>query len=273
MSGLASEKPAPNATVPGVFIGKGMSVSIPVGGFSITANPDGTFGGSISIHLAYDVTPLWLEAALRHVHRAAAARDEIAKVWPGVDEDAKHAALESQAEASMQAIVAAATAVDGFYAATKECVLIDKTLVAKWRRGRTPRYAQIAEVFKRAYAIKEPAKVRQMLAELYRFRDWSVHPPASASPPVEYPGLNVKTDWRFLAFRHENAIGALRLAVSIISELATKPRQKWKPLKVYANGVSARVADVTKAFEVVWVTHKSVTAEGADAEQYPVQGA
>ena len=83
----------------------------------------------------------------------------------------------------MQAVVAAAIAVDALYAVLQGHVQIPEELLKKWRERRTARYSQVAEIIRRAFNLKRNG-VRQLLENLkkiYRLRDLAVHPPGKGS--------------------------------------------------------------------------------------------
>jgi hypothetical protein len=110
-----------------------MTVGIPAGGFSLSIGDDGNINGNLMLHVRFDVCPTWIELSLRHLAAANVARANRQAAWAGTDEEAKAAALEQEVEASMQAIMAAAIAVDAFYAIIQPHVDLPLTLVERWR--------------------------------------------------------------------------------------------------------------------------------------------
>src|SRR2546426_8136310 len=113
----------------GVFISRGMTVAIPPGGLVISLDEAGNPVGNLNLHVHFDVCPTWLEIALRHLEEAKANRLLRIEAWKGTDEDAKAAALEREFEASMQAIMAAAIAIDAFYAVMQTKAELADTLI------------------------------------------------------------------------------------------------------------------------------------------------
>ena len=109
--------------MPGIFISRGMSITIP--SFSICIRDDVQLEGDpITLHVRFDVCPTWIEVAKRHLDNALNAKDRRNEVWCGKDEDAKAKALEAEFESTMQAIMAAAIAWDAVYAVLREHVVI-----------------------------------------------------------------------------------------------------------------------------------------------------
>jgi hypothetical protein len=220
----------------GVFIGKGMNVSVPVGGLQISMGPSGGLQGSVRLQLHFDVVPSWTALALKHL--ADAHNDKLARqqAWNASVEDDKGHTLEREFQSSMQAIMASAIALDAFYAALQDKVKIDQTLRDKWRANRTARYAQIAEVIRMAFELKPKgsAAMRNYLKETYRLRDLAVHPSADLKDPILHPELGVGVEWRFFYFRFDRALLVVRGAVETIHELVTTGTPANGSIKNYA---------------------------------------
>jgi hypothetical protein len=185
------------STVPGgVLITRGMSLRIPAGGLTIGLGEPGQPEMSVVLHVSLDVYPHWLEIALSHLEAAEIARNEALAAWRGGDQERKVRALEAEFTASMQCVVAAAIAVDSFYARVKRHISLPDAVVSAWRTNRTARYRQIAEVLRRAFLIgpRTVAQVRRHLKELFKWRDWSVHPSAEFDKPLWHQDLQVGTE-------------------------------------------------------------------------------
>jgi hypothetical protein len=143
----------PGAMV-GVFVSKGMTIGIPAGGLKIAIDSQGKMTGTLTPHVRFDVGPTWIQLALRHLGDAKAKQDLRVAAWSGVDENQKSDSLEQEFEASMQAIMAAAIAVDSFYSSIRTQVDLPPSIADKWRVKRTARYSQVTEVLKRAFHLK-----------------------------------------------------------------------------------------------------------------------
>jgi hypothetical protein len=77
----------------GVFISKGMTVSIPVGGLKLSVNDEGKITGSCSLHVHFDVCPNWLNLASRHLADANEMRLARIAAWQSIDETTRGASL------------------------------------------------------------------------------------------------------------------------------------------------------------------------------------
>jgi hypothetical protein len=170
----------------------------------------------------FDVCPSWAGISLRHLQDAKQRRVGRQLAWDGTNEQEKAGALELEFVASMQAIMAAAIAIDAFYSIVKEHVVLSKSLVERWRKNRTARYSQVTEVLRRAFHLKPTATagLRHNLKEIYRLRDLAVHPSGQIEAPMKHPELNVGVEWRFAYFRAHNAELIVNAATWILWDLA-----------------------------------------------------
>lgn len=240
----------------GIFVSRGMRLSIPPGGLVIHA--DGT--SNLSLHVRFDVCPTWCQLALRHAAEAERFAGERAVTWAGTDEDAKAAALEREFESSMQAIIAAAISIDAFYANLKDHLIVAvptlrrSARVTQWLRRifrsrnprRAPRHAQIAEAIRRAFRLKKEgtAVLKNNLQQLFHFRDLAVHPSGEIQAPILHPELNVAMEWRFVFFRAQNARMAADISSAALWDLTHNGNAANAPIKDYATTLAARMDEL-----------------------------
>ena len=206
----------------GIFISRGMTVAVPPGGLTIGIGTNGSSTSNVILHVRFDVCPTWTELALRHLADAKARRTAREIAWAGTNEEDKAASLEREFEASMQAIMAAAIALDAFYSLMQTHVQLPPSLVTRWRTKRTARYSQVTEILRRAFHLKPEgtAVLRQNLKEIYRLRDLAVHPSGKIEAPILHPEINVGVEWRFAYFRAHNAELIVNAATRILWDLA-----------------------------------------------------
>jgi hypothetical protein len=221
----------------GIFISKGTTITIPIGGLSIFFGGEGAPKTDIKVHVVFDVCPSWLEIALDHLSVAKTCNVARNAAWESNDGDAKGATLEREFKASMQAIVAAATAIESFYATTRKKINIDEALAMKWREKKIARYSQVCEVLRLAFQLKpENLKIlRGILKQIYQFRAYAVHPSSSPTEAVLHPELKVGVEWRFVAFRYENVLPLVRATMEIIGQLVTDGKSANEEVKKYAD--------------------------------------
>jgi hypothetical protein len=228
----------------GIFISRGMTITIPQGGFSISIDQNGTSASEVTFHVHFDVSVTWCELAVAHATNAKACQSAREAAWSAGDANAQSSTLEREFEASMQAAMAAAIAIDAFYAVILTHIHLPDKLAEQWRIKRTPRYAQATEVLRRAFRLK-PAGVkllRQLLKEIYRFRDLAVHPSGKIQAPILHPELNVGVEWRFAFFRASNAEALVDAATGIIWDLTRNGKPINDGVCSYSETVKERLA-------------------------------
>ncbi len=149
----------------------------------------------------------------------------------------------------MQAIMAAAISWDALYAILREHVTIPPAMAEKWRRGRTARYTQVAEIVRRAFLLKPKGAslLRSNLKALYSYRDMAVHPSGKIAAPLLHPELDVGMEWRFVYFRARNAEIAVLGAAGMLWDLATNGRSNEAKITEYQKTLLARLREVFPA--------------------------
>ena len=200
---------------------------------SISFNSDGEIVGSNMTPLVrFDVTFAWLAIAEKHLDQASNESTKQVDIWIGDDNEAKSACLEGEFSASMQAIMAAAIAIDAFYAVVKDLIDIPEETENSWTRNRTARYIRVTEVLRLAFRFdRTNTKIlKDNLNQIYRFRDMVVHPKGDYSSAVHRPDLNVSLVWQFTAFSFSNADPIVKEARHIVTECMHSTKAKTDAL-------------------------------------------
>jgi hypothetical protein len=215
----------------GVYVSH--ATQLRISGIQISIGKDGsTDTGEPKTHLLTWMFVYWMEISLEHLQQAELAHAQLLEKWvPGEPaEGSKH--LRDEFSSSMQCINAAAIAVDAFYAAIKNVAPISEEEISRWKAKKTSRPKQIAEVIRRSFGMKQSkvAALQQNLIELFKWRDWGVHPPADLEVPTPYPELSVSTEWRFVAYTASNARIALEYVLKLIIESLSRPKDKYPDL-------------------------------------------
>jgi hypothetical protein len=218
--------------MPGVFLSDGMSLRIPAGGLTIAVGNDGAPSAStLRFEVMLDVWPFWLDVALEHAASAVRARSrlEALALRSGTDTLEKHHAdpLVRECKAGMVAISAAAFALDNFYAVVQPFCPGFAELRKEFERAGTARHAQISETLRRTFQVraKEVRRLGATIEEIFKYRNWAVHPPAEFREPVRHDLFNVGVEWRFVAFRATNAVAVTRNSTSLIDQCVNSPRR------------------------------------------------
>jgi hypothetical protein len=227
-------------------------MSLKLSGIKIVFRGDGTIEAPpVQPSVSLDMFVYWLEIALQHLLAADQAHLEVIATWERPKDEGRGRALESEFAASMQSITAAAIAVDAFYAMTKDYLRIAPEEIAAWRSNGTPRPKLIAEVIRRGYQVgPEGFKLmRDRLIDLFKWRDWSVHPPAGFKEPILYDELAVSTEWRFVAFRFHNATALVGFALSLVAQALEHPREEFQDLKKHCERSRSLLAPAVDQWE------------------------
>lgn len=231
----------------GIFIKRGMTVGIPAGGLKFSFGPDGKMKGDLTLHAHFDVCPVWLELAARHLREATEHRAARIAAWASNDADAKGETLQKEFESSMQAIMAAAIAIDAFYSVVSAKMEIPADLKKKWRNNRTSRYVQISEVLRQAFGLKPKGTkaLRGNLKEIFRYRDLAIHPRGKLENPILHPELGVGVEWRFAYYRAENAQLIVDAAQSMIVDLIMRGKPTKNEIQKYAESLQKLIPNCT----------------------------
>jgi hypothetical protein len=234
-------------TVPGIFISDGTSVRIPEGGLRLTL-PRGddlpVETPSLTLELALDMWPHWLDVAIDSADAARSARSDLmaAVAAEALDGQAKGRVLERECKAAMVAMAAAGIALDNFYAVIQAYVPRFGELQVHFDQARTPRHSRISETMRRTFKVSQGGakQLRDTVKELFTYRDWAVHPPAGFRPAIRHDFLDEGVEWRFVAFRASNAVAAAWAATSIIDQCLHAPRASNEALAKWCAGHTER---------------------------------
>ena len=222
----------------------------------------GKVAGSLTVHIGLDLCPIWAQIALDHARRAQGLRGRVMAAWQGTDDSVLGDALIAEFTTSMQCIVAAGVAVDALYAAIKDRTSVPESLLDTCQRNRTARYKQVGEVLRRAFHVspRYAVGIRAAIREIYKYRDWAVHPPAQASAPARHPALGLNTEWRFVAFSYPNAWHLTRAAISLAWQAANRTDVP-KDLHDYCQSLRSLLAPVVSEWEASFGSLSAPTVE------------
>jgi hypothetical protein len=217
------------------FVSRAIPVASPAGGVVISIAENLRPASGKPHHGHFDICPIWLELAIRHLSDAQVARRARVAAWKGTDEGSRSGALEWEFEASMQATMAAAIAVDAFCVAVEARVRPPQPLVEHWREMDVPRGEQVADILRIAFSLtaRQASNLRQNLGEIFRFRDLAIDPSTRSDAPILHPELRVGVEWRFAFFQCENALLIVNAALRLVRELTASGKPKDADLQAY----------------------------------------
>jgi len=226
-----------------------MSLRIPAGGLVISL--DGSEVPPVKFEVVLDTWRYWLNIALAHVDNAVRAHAELLAAHAAGDDPAKGSALEEEFTSSMQGISASAFSLEAFYASVNEHIPTDEELARRWAKNKTARTVRICETLIRAFKVTHPGRtiLRENLAEVFKFRDYAVHPPARFREPIMHPDLGVGVEWRFISFSASGTITSSRVALSIIKQCLHAPRPEHQELVKWSQNSVAKIDEMASEWE------------------------
>jgi hypothetical protein len=77
-------------------------------------------------------------------------------------------------------------------------------------------------------------KLNHAIQTIFKFRDWSAHPPAQFREPVFRDDLQVGVPWQYVAFSAANASQLVTAALDIATFCVWRPKLTWADLVVWA---------------------------------------
>jgi len=215
--------------MPGILVHDGCDLQI--SNFQINLNNPGEVPPP-TVRTRMDMWPYWLGEA---VDAAVAAADMI----PLITATETELTGRRELRVAVRAMTSAAFAVDGFYASVKSRAGEHPQQPA-WRQNRTARYAQVAETLRYHLKVRTSDStrlLRERVEEVFRFRDWAVHPSSEFKELVYRPDIDVSVDWHFVAFSATNAVAAVGKTVQLFDHMVKKldgvdvaaELAEWKP--------------------------------------------
>jgi hypothetical protein len=204
----------------GVRFMAGSDLQLPAGSIKITLDENGVPQmAPVTPHFRTDMWPYWLLESVEAGKLAIASAGHLAEAGNAdpLDDAALDLALSAELRSTMRAITAAAFAVDAFYSSVKARAG-EHPSAKVWREKRTARHTQVFETIRYHLKGKDPgaAEMRSRIVQLFRLRDWAVHPGSRFREAVLRPDIDVGVDWHFSTFRAENAATAVAMTTSML---------------------------------------------------------
>lgn len=232
----------------GIFVMQGQRLSI--SSFTIHMDVEGKITSpGPTLSTGVEMAPYWLDIAAREANSAVRLVSKTNEAWKSGDTDAQTKALDAEFKACLQAITAAAFAMDAFYSTVEEAAPTAEATRNAWRRNRTRRSRRVFETLRRNFPITagSQASLGPFLDQLYSFRDLAVHPTARTREAKKHPRLPVSIDEMFSRFRGRNAWVCVGVVIEMIQALTSVPkiksdvlRGRMVPLKNLVDPISVR---------------------------------
>jgi len=249
----------------GVFVSKGMGFRIPAGALRISIGPDGQPSMSLDrVEVSLDFWDHWLEVARQQAIDSVGFNKEIMPAR-AVDDEGRVGELFGQMlRASMTCMGALGFSLDALYSSVRE--RMPSEVLSGIGSSTAARHQFVYETLRRSARLSnDHAKlVRSAVKQVFKFRDWAVHPPGGWSEPVLHPDLNTSMAAGYVAFRAANAVTAYVLGRRAIELVLTNARPAFRDLKDWADGAVTRMPLELPA-ELVTVRWDGEGGSGAEA--------
>ena len=178
--------------------------------------------GEITVPMALlrtDTWPFWLAEAVS----AAVAAAEIDPITQEslADNDEVTRLLVAELRASMRTFTSCAFAIDAFYASVKARSPAHPQQ-AVWHKKGTARHKQVAETLRHHLQVRsnEASKLlSNRIQEIFRFRDWAVHPGSQFKQAIHRPDVDAAVDWHFIAFSTSNALAGVANTIQLFDHM------------------------------------------------------
>ncbi|MBM9616707.1 hypothetical protein JWJ90_20805 [Desulfobulbus rhabdoformis] len=206
-----------------VLIFEGMTVGVLKGDFTIGIDDTGNLQSKFILSTSYNVLPIWLRIAYENLQLSKKANKKIKDSW-SEDVNNQKELLIKELTPSVQVFVSCGIALDSLYDQLRPYAKISREDIDKWKENRTKRSSQICEIIKRVYKLNNEIfkGYRNNIKSIIDFRDKAVHPDNSIQQACNRPDIPVGVDWRFSAFRYDNAIICYQRTMEMILHLYEK---------------------------------------------------
>jgi hypothetical protein len=206
-----------------VLIFEGMKVGVLPGDLTIHIDESGQTHSNVVLSTTYNVLPLWLRIAHDNIILAHQANNNVKNNW---DEDPvnQKSLLINELTSSIQVVIACGISLDSLYDQLRPHAKITQIDIDAWKENRTKRSSQICEVIRRVYKLNNETfkGFRKNIKSIINFRDQAVHPDNSIKRSCNRPDIPVGVDWRFSAYRYENAAICYRQTMEMLIYLYEK---------------------------------------------------
>jgi len=235
----------------GVLIFEGMTVGFLPGDLSISIDPTGKTESKAILSTAYNVVPIWLRIAHDNAVQAKAASDRITQEWSN-DNDRNRELLVTELKCCLQVFVACGVALDALYDQLRPFAGLTESDIAAWRKNKTGRAKQIAEVIRRVF---NPNRVvfkqfKQNLSDILKYRDMAVHPSVELKRSCSRSDVPVGVDWKFTLYRSNNSEACFTSTMNMFYYLYKHPCSNKT-----ANTCIENIMAALQQLEVVTLVH------------------
>jgi hypothetical protein len=249
----------------GVLLFEGMTAGILDGDFTIGMDETGNLKSNLILSTSYNMLPVWLRIAHENIKLSSEANQNIKEKWNEEAANQKELLIK-ELTPSVQVFVACGIALDSLYDQLKPYSNISREDIDKWKEKRTKRSSQICEIIKRVYKLNNKIfkAYKENIKSIIDFRDKAVHPDNSIKRACTRSDIPVGIDWRFSAYRYDNATICYQRTMEMILHLYEK--------KSGISQVDQEMENIIKALiELKLITKNAQPEISADPETAPVR--
>lgn len=199
----------------GVLVIPGSTIALK--NFRLWIDDSGEVQANLEPQIAFEMWPLWMRVAIDHEQSARVARQQLIDA---TDDTQRAAALNDETRAGMVAISACAFALESMAISVATRASLHGVGKSK-SAGR-----RVAEVLRQCFAVPnhQVTQWRKAVLDVFRFRNWAVHPDSAAQDPMEHPGLRAFVPRPANLYRLENSVGSVDVTLSTVAKLPRVPR-------------------------------------------------
>jgi hypothetical protein len=203
--------------------------------FSVDFSGDEVALGSNSTYeVRTDIWQHWYDIARTHTGHARDARDRN----PGLDDPAGFgSAVVDEMRLAIVAVTAAAFSLEAFHTSVLQH-LPGVHIHADSADGR------VHQTLLRAFQLsnKQSKETRNDLRQLFRLRDYGVHPKAAWAVPALHEAFHNAMDPKYVTFSVENAEATTRFAHELLGYCLQHPRQKHPELVAWCDAMKQHIS-------------------------------
>ncbi|WP_256796273.1 hypothetical protein [Terrabacter sp. Ter38] len=159
----------------------------------------------------------WLEICQRHVKAATNAREKSLASRRSGDRKALSDSMHDEFQSSVQALSAAAFAMEAFRNALDDLGIVDADTKARWRSQRASAATKVIDTALAAGDVSRADLAPESVATIFKYRNSAVHPKVEFREPQLHPVLKMAVDQSLIIYGLENGRNALSVAASVVA--------------------------------------------------------
>ncbi len=203
--------------LPGITFVKWSSLRIPAGGLAIGLNSDGESMTSVVMETHIPMWIHWLDICHQHVKTTAGARKASLEARRRGETEAPHDSMHAEFQAAVQAISAAAFAMEAFSNTLDDLGVVNAETRERWAKKRPWAADKVVDTVLAACGNSPSAIDRESIVKIFHARNGAVHPKVEFREAVLHPALKLGVDQALITYGAEHAAAAMSHAATLIA--------------------------------------------------------